>query len=492
MIPAVESLLLQFIRSHCTSFSGQDILSGLSAIGMQVTHEEITDYLHMCPLVFSLQDDMFISRAGVFSNMPFAIKPGKSEIDGGYFIPGHRCLPFVDTEIPSGEIRFVYKNVVLPHKIMKFPVAEVLPFFQLYGEEYAMQYLCFDTASAMEPSVCYENEIPHNVKLTVIDMEEIYRNEDFQVGDFFLASVLDWDESIVELRPVCIRKGNPFEVSPVEKARNKWYDFFEAALIKSFTMFGPCSSIEEQLAQTCFMWKDHIGIETCGCIEDCIRNSRMIGIESYGVETRLWFKGQDVPAVGSWIKNKNNGEKGSKFRFIAGSQDYFPVMQLVLDSWILNALFMGEESDEQVLQHLFPEGISLSKENRKKFLHLITGRREQLSESYNRFADFECGMIRRRLLYLYRSISTTASEIDSSRCKLEEIPQQPLVILTQLMQHSEYMMEALLHSEQLSKTDIDAFAASLDGMEFNYEEVSVEISVALKNQRKKKFSVITK
>ena len=74
--------------------------------------------------------------------------------------------------------------------------------------------------------------------------------------------------------------------------------------------------------------------------------------------------------------------------------------------------------------------------------------------------------------------------------QLEGFPQQPLVILTQLSTHIQYMLEGLLRDQNLSEDDIRAMSVSLEGMEYNFEEVAAELKDALADCYKHRFSVI--
>ena len=74
--------------------------------------------------------------------------------------------------------------------------------------------------------------------------------------------------------------------------------------------------------------------------------------------------------------------------------------------------------------------------------------------------------------------------------QLEDFPQQPLVILTQLSTHIQYMLEGLLHDQSLKDEDVRTMAVSLEGMEYNFEEVSAELKDALSKCYKNRFSVV--
>ncbi|MBO5137842.1 MAG: hypothetical protein J6B81_05055 [Spirochaetaceae bacterium] len=495
-----ENLLTQFLRTQCGPFTVKEIVSGLSTVGLKVQEQEIQGFLDSNPSVFVLQDGTYVTRAGAFTDSFFSIKPHKFEVQGGFLLPGHRCIPFVDSENVSGTIDFLYGNVLLPHKVMEFQVRDVLPLFTLFGEEYALQYMMADPACDKIDFSGYDEEIPQKVKLTVTDMSAVYVDCDFKNGDVFLATVVDWDKSIVKIHPLHEYKTSPFEQLPLDKKRTKWYDLLEEALLDSFNIYGPCVSIEDQLAKVFFTYHERLCVPSCGTIEQGLKYFRKVGLELYGVETRLWFKGQDVPAVGAWMlagSEEVDSAPQSKSH-IYGTIPYspvdFPLLKTIVDSFILDLLYQKRNKEDISVKDLLPESCNVTESQLRRMNKFLSSRKEQLEKEYNWFADFELGEIRHSLLILHQKIALLIFELDSATFALESMPQQPLVILTQLLSHARVMLETLLHSgnDEFSKEEIQNFAASLEGMEYNFEGVSLELKSALEVQRKKQFSIVKK
>ena len=112
MTPVIENLLMDFIRIQTEEFSAKDIQEGFSHIGVNMSTAEIETYLGMNPFVFALEGGTFLTRAGAFTGASFTIKPTSREIEGGYLLVGHRCIPFVDSEQSSGTLRFSFDNEI--------------------------------------------------------------------------------------------------------------------------------------------------------------------------------------------------------------------------------------------------------------------------------------------------------------------------------------------------------------------------------------------
>ena len=158
----------------------------------------------------------------------------------------------------------------------------------------------------------------------------------------------------------------------------------------------------------------------------------------------------------------------------------------------MDELYSKKENEEKLIENLFPENYILTEAERTEIKEKIYSRKNYLKSRYNWFADFEAGDIRHKVLLLYRKIITLVYDIDSLDSDLNTMPQQSLVILMQLMNHSRFMLEAFLNVEEIDSSEIQNYGASLDGMEYNFDEVAVELRAALSKQIKTKFSMFKK
>ena len=493
MNPAIETLLSDFIRIQTEAFSAKEIQEGFAFVGVTMTLEEIESCLDVNPFVFPLQDGLYLTRAGAFTGASFTIKPTAREIEGGYLIAGHRCIPFVDSEQPSGTIQFSFDNEILPHKVMDFPLREVLPHFTLFGEEYAMQFILSDPAAKDAVVRSFDEELPQTASLTVTECSALFKDWNFRRGDLLLAEVVDWRSSIVRIRPLCSHKANPFQQQPVDQQRLEWYKVFEQKLLESFDIYGPGGTIEEQLARVFFVNKHELCKDVSGTIEEAIKRSKVVGMEPYGVETRLWFKGQDVPAVGPWLQPSDKLDE--KESTVWSNEQLNAEMMLwprvIFDSWIVDGLYQKMNNEDHLVNLILGEASSpLNLLKKKRLQGTIRARRAKLEAAYNWFADFDRGPVRHRLLELHTKVFALILELDEVDDQLEGFPQQPLVILTQLSTHIQYMLEGLLRDQNLSEDDIRAMSVSLEGMEYNFEEVAAELKDALADCYKHRFSII--
>ena len=157
-------------------------------------------------------------------------------------------MPFVDPSFLPDRFGIFFLGEVVPEKVIEINSAEVYPYFKYYGEEYVPQIVAQDFANFGLDLAETDYVLPPKIKLTVLDFSEIYKKYNFKLGDRIVASISDWDAGLINIAPFVRRGKNPFEQSSVDRKREQWEESFEKALSFSLEEFGPCSSIEEQLA----------------------------------------------------------------------------------------------------------------------------------------------------------------------------------------------------------------------------------------------------
>ena len=495
MDQVIESLLLSYITAQLEEFTTDDVVAYakkcLKNSGIPVLRSEIENFLQTNGSVFQMGENTYISRGAVFTNVFFNIKLSAREIAGKYLIHGHRCMPFVRPDISCGRIDFKYKGKLLAHKIVTLPVNEAVDYFFLYGEEYALQIILSDPANENN-GMSQEDTSIQNVNLMATDLSPLFEDVTIKKSDYLQGTISNWSLSFVDLYPLVNKKENPFRKNAKDTEREIWFSDFEKALIKSFTEQGPCGSIEEQLALTYFENPHTLYKKYAGSIEEAILRSKIIGIESYGVETRLWKKNQDIPAVGPWMFGQEENivipEKSKKTPIRESVPFVLP--RIVLDSWITDGLFNKKDNEEEILNFIETDWDITSGIKRREVQGFIRGRRLALEARYNWFADFERGNIRKALLDLYMKEFHLVKDLEIADAQLDLFPQHSLVVLTQLLSHTQYMLEALLYQEHISQEDLKTIQLSIEGMQYNFDEVETELRLALKKFEKKRFVVI--
>lgn len=475
----------KFLRTYRSIFSEKDFERVLSRIGIKAERGECEDYLCTNGYTFALKGNLYITRAGVFTGRYFSFKPTRYEFEHGVFIPGDRCIPFVDPEVLPSELVFRFHGEILPKTEIEIDSSSAMDLFMLYGEEFASQYIAADPINADIDLIKDNFELPPTVKLTAFSTDILKKVCGFKLGDRILCCVTDWDDGIVDVN---VMPGNSsrLQVQEDDMERQTWYENLEKGLLESFDMTGPCNSIEEQLAVVFFDNSDILCIPNCGAVEEMVSLSKRIAYEPFGVESRLWRTGEEVPAIGKWNSYlKNEKEPEEQCGRIEST-----VPEYIIDSYILDRFYGKNDSTSGLENEIFDQICTFTPAQKKKLLLHINSRHDILARTYNWFADYTTGAVRHRALELYSVVSSMVFQIDLTEEKLDKYPQQALVILSQIYAHVMHILELTEYESASVVRDSDKIFLSLEGMEMNFDDVSEELQCMIESGKQTGFVVI--
>ena len=272
--------------------------------------------------------------------------------------------------------------------------------------------------------------------------------------------------------------------------REEWYTYFENGLLESFDRHGPASSIEEQLSYLFLENQEELCTRCCGSVEEFLDHTSKIGFEPYGVESRIWRKGESVPYSGKW--NNLGLDRGMLLTDMA-----LTLTPRVIDAILEDRIYderRGKrevsENFEDVIQKIFPNMAMISSAERRLVLLNIEKRNDILERMYNQFSDYPIAPLRKRILSLFTRVSELFCDIGGSGIAAENFPQQELVILSQLYSHVVRLLEEVENvylRPQFPEADV---SLSLDGMEETFDEISGTLLSSLESNRFKGFEIV--
>ena len=137
--------------------------------------QEARAFLENRHLAFYQSNDTWVSRRACFQTASFVIKPSKLELQNGILIPGQRCIPFANPELLPHELAFLWKGSEIAFTDTQGEPEEFYPYYSLYGEEYAPQYVARDNPENEKAFMNYPYEDPPEVSIQTLDMRNIYR-----------------------------------------------------------------------------------------------------------------------------------------------------------------------------------------------------------------------------------------------------------------------------------------------------------------------------
>lgn len=484
----VEDTLMDFLQTRLEAFSITSLLEYLGESVNANSIEELASFLafnqlaYMNPTIEG-EDDYWVTRAGLFTGKTTVITPTKSEIISGILIPGSRLIPFCDPVLLPHELTFKHKGQIIARVVLECSPDEVYPHYQLFGDEYTPQYLSLDNEENTALFNAADYEDPLLISVSVFDMRDLYWSVEFKAGDSVLARVEDWAAGI-------------FEIGFLSSARVDtgkqllWMKTLEQCLLQSFNIAGPGASMDEQLSFAFFLGMDVLFTPYASSIEEFLRWSTLVSIEPYGVESRLWFTDQGIPAQSNWTMTLVSAPTSmleEAFMHLS-----LPLSAHIMDSYIYDALFNKEKSPDHMIARMIPPRMKNSAFCTPVIERAAHVRYKQLSAGYNWFADHDMGTLRNRCIALHNALMCFIFSLQQTGIIPEQIPDQGAVILGQLLSHTIAALENIDFSVQNDSLDFDSLWVSIEGMEDSFFEIKTAIQDVLPELNKRRFSVIKK
>jgi len=484
----VEDKLMEFLQSRLEPFSVSGLLEFLGGPVSPADIEELSGFLVFNQLAyqnpgFDGEEELWITRAGLFTGKPLVIQPGKTEIASGILIPGSRFVPFYNPSLLPHELTFTFQGKPLQRVSLECTPDEIYAQYQMFGDEYVSQYLSLDNEENTALFSESEYDDPTDISISVVDMRDVYWGSQFKSGDRLIARLTDWEAGSFELAVL------PLENIEQDK-QTAWLKDLEENLVHSFEIAGPGASIDEQLAFAYFLGMDTLFTPHAGIIGDFLRWSDRVGVEPYGVETRLWFSGQTIPSQGSWMMTLIAAP--SSMTEEAFMHLGLPLSANVMDSYVMDTLFRKETGIRDLVARMIPSRLNNSPFCLPVIERALQHRYKQLSADYNWFADHETGTLRTRCVALHNALMRFILLLQQSGIDPDSVPEQGAVILGQLMSHTVASLENIDFSGPDDPTDIDALWISIEGMEDSFFDIKTAIQEVLPELNKKRFSVIKK
>ena len=485
-----NNIIEDFLTCELDVFSADDFYKYLKSKNVKMSKADSKEILQISEFVFSLVNNEFVTKAGVFTGRWFSFKPSREEVEKGSIIIGHRCIPFVNSEIPPDTISIMGPGgeIVQP-EAKEFSMNLAMDTFALYGEGYILPYIFNDRSNTAVPLSSVQYSMPQEIRLTCWPLKKICGDEQFKFGDRILCRVLNWVDGVVEMK-IQPSGLSDFVISDDAVQREEWYTHFEEGLIESFDRHGPASSIEEQLSFLFLENQEQLCIRACGSTEEFLAHTTKIGFEPYGVETRIWRKGEQVPYIGKW--NGLGLERGMLLTDMA-----LTLTPRVIDAILEDRIYdkrcgKKDVSDdyEDVIKKIFPNMSMISSSERRLVLLNIEKRNDILEKMYNQFTDYPIAQMRKRILALFSKVSELFCAIGGSGVSADIFPQQELVILSQLYSHVVRLLEEVENVYIRPQFPIDDVTLSLEGMEDTFDDISGVLFSALENNRAKGFEIV--
>jgi len=485
MTPGQEEALYNFLDNINETFELDDVLSYIRQVDSTRINRlaaEVEAYLNFRNLAFPAASKRWISRQLCFSPVSFAISPTRLELVNGILIPGHRCVPFANTNLLPQQYTFYWQGCSIPFTTTEGPPEDFYPFYSIFGEEYAPQYVARDNEENEEAFNNDPYEDPPEVSIKTLDMRNIYREISFVPGDRFIVQTLDWKTGEFELEKVGKAEWNQADLQD-------WFEAAEKGFHASFNKLGPAASTEEQIAFAYWYGGPRMREVPAYALEEYLyEKTDSVETAAYGIETRFWYSGREIPDLKELDTDYTRPDKTPIEEML--HKVNIPVSEYVIHSYIYDSLYRQERNANLVMERLVPAAVELNSLDRSFLTEYIESSIEELQEDYSPFTDKVPGSIRQRAIELHTAVVELASRLNKGDIDTSWLPRHTFIILSQIQSHTVSVLEDLDSDESLSESELEAIDSSLDSMIETYDDLKELIDEALKSFRRNRLAII--
>ena len=481
---SIEFIVEKFLQSYSKPFTRSEFSAMMKGLRLVSSDKEANALLDSFDCIYKISDDYYVTRSGAFLDYYFSFQPTKEEIENGVFLIGDRCIPFIDSEYEISFLNFCFDGQKLNKKAVEFDSDFVLNFYSLYGDEYASQVIASDVVNRDVELSKSGYELPSKVKVTCIDIEPFIRDGRFSLGDRIVCRVMDFLSGTISIE--FLKQNSDKSVFDIQDSERKdWYSKLENALVNSFEKNGPLSSICAQLTSVFIENKDALSVKNSGSVQELLEFSNKICYQSFGVETRLWKTGEEIPAIGDWNEQVSAAEADDSVFLDFSEEDLVP--QVIIDAFVKNSLFKKDFDSDSLIEKIYPYYKYFSSELKKSTLLNLKRRHDILKKSYNYFADYNAACVRSDVLELFSRVNELMSRISIECTDIKNLPSQELVVLSQIYQHLVKFLE-FFQFDDVDKS-LGDIKVSVDNMTFTFDVISEDLIRALVIEGRKGFKI---
>ncbi|MEJ5188898.1 plasmid pRiA4b ORF-3 family protein [Treponema sp. J25] len=495
-----EDALYDFLDITTSPFSVQDAVAAVLAQDASLKRNlerDILAFLQERRLAFPMNDGRWLSRCGYFQNGYFLITPSRLEIQNGILIPGHRCVPFANPLLLPHEYTFYWKEKTIPYTTTEGAPEDFYPYYSIFGEEYAPQYIARDNPQNESLYNQDPYEEPAEVSIHTLDMRSFYRETGVLPGQSILVQLKNWKLGYFEIVSVVAEP-------PKQEEANIWIEALDRGFSQSFNSIGPGSSTEEQVAFAYWFAGSDVLHHPAYALETYLyEKTNVVDVVPYGMESRFWFVGKDIPDGSADATVTGPPDKTELEELL---YDYgIPVSEYVVQSYIRDVLaFPPEEGDTivpaefppqqrliwTVLYRLVPPPIKLEEQDFFFVFQYIQEVLLEIQPNYNPFTDLPLATIRHSAAEFHTALIEQMARLSRSPIEMEWLPKHTFIVLSQLQFHTAHILEELDTDGGLSEVELESLEISLDGMLDTYQEVRQRIEEALEEGRKQRLSLV--
>jgi hypothetical protein len=469
MTPDQEEALYSFLDEADSAFTLKEAAQATWRIRSRDSarlgrlQAEIANLFDTRRIVFPVAENKWLSRRGLFNKARFVISPTQTELLNGLLIPGHRCVPFANPFVPPQDYKFLWKNTLVEVSASEGSPEEFYPFFSIYGEEYAPQYIAQENPSNETAYGADPFEDPPEVSIKTLDMRNIYREESFVPGDRFLVTIADWKDCVFNLEHIGKDAWS-------EEELREWMETAEDAFLKSFKNLGPGSTIEEQIAWAYFYGGSRMINVPAYSLEDFLyEKTDKFSITYFGLESRFWYAGKEIPDYNEIKGIRTQPDETPVERILF--QYNVPISEYVVQSYLRDAIYRGESSPVRIMERIVPPSCGMDVWDIDYLKSYIADTLKELQRSYSVFTDQKAGPVRQAVCELHTAVIDLACRLHGESIDYSILPKHTFIVLSQIQIYTSGILEDLDVEEEPSEIELAAIDNSIEDMLEIFNEI---------------------
>jgi hypothetical protein len=486
MTPSQEEILYEFLENETGPFTLDDVTAYVQMPEMKRNNRlalEIAALIDSRNIAFRLDSRQWVSRRGCFEPVAFVITPSRQELLNGILIPGHRCVPFANPVMLPHEYEFYWKGVRIPPTTSEGPPEDFYPYYCIFGEEYAPQYVARDNPENEAAFNCDPFEDPPEVSIHTLDARNIYRESAFVPGDRFVVRTRDWKAGHFNLE-----KAGKDEWSQTDLYH--WFEAAEGGFEDSFALLGPGVSTEEQIAYAYWYGGKRMRELPAYSLEEFLyEKTERIETVPFGIETRFWFAGKEIPDA-KGLAGLGAPPDRTIIEDILFKKNV-PVSEYVVLSYVRDAMFRNETDIDLVIDRLVPPPvIHLEEAEWDMLADYIADALDEIGGRYSLFLDQAMGPTRQRVGELHTAVIELSAKLQKGEIDHAWLPKHTFIVLSQIQGHAASLLEDLDSDEAPPESELEAIENSLDSMIETYDDIKELIDDAMHNFRRNNLLVV--
>ncbi|MDR2842457.1 MAG: plasmid pRiA4b ORF-3 family protein [Spirochaetaceae bacterium] len=480
-----EDALYDFLDTRIEPFTLKDAAQaakGKDFVKFGQLKGEIADIFLSRRIVFPVSDNKWISRYGCFHSSSFVIGPSRLELLNGILIAGHRCVPFANPFVLPQDYKFFWKGDEIKNTTTEGAPEEFYPFFSIFGEEYAPQYIARDNP---ENELAFNEdptEDPTEVSIKTLDMRSVYRETFFEPGNKFLVTIRDWKAASFDLTLLANDEWG-------KEKLDEWQKIAEDAFVASFKMIGPGLSTEEQIAWAYFCGGERMRTVPSYSPEDFLfEKTDKIEITAFGLESRFWYAGKEIPDFRSMEGVRTQPDETPIERMLLSHN--IPISEYVIQAYVKDALFRNDTKVKHIIERIVPLSVGMNSWNMDFLAAYVANELDETAHTYSFFTDQKIGPLREQAAELHTAVIALVSKLAKGEFDFSLLPKHTFIVLSQIQIYSSGILEDMDIEVVPTDSEINAIESSMENMIDIFDELKEMIDKARENFRHNNISLV--